>query len=892
MVSWLSGGLGYDEDDDLHAAKKHSLSSKFEDIKNASFSRTKSHDLYESLVKRSAVDLDAQLARTEKTLKDVQGRTDTDKLRHRIQVIKDLIPLKRREDEIDRERAAKTPGAAATRDARAQEAGSIFDFQDETETLSSRRPQRSFSAQKTAAQKQLAEHRKVQQRNFHGSRGQRMVALTRGELQAPQGRDRKNVLDEVLERSQRGPGNKPSPYPGVGADFGRERLSRQAKDDTEWFPRPGRLGRETNLAQQQAAHILSPGATTRNRRRSSANVKPEMIEILDSDNDEENGSGSGGAKNPEFEQPSFRVSSRPTRSTVNLSITQKIGEISAIYPPESKTRGSPRRGRAGVQKGTGTVVVTSRDLLTLRDNEFLNDSVIEFRIKKLWFEEMKQEDRDRCHVFNSFFFEKLSNRDFEKEIGNSSWEKQKAAHDRVGKWTRGVDIFKKDFVFFPIHANSHWSLVILCHPGKVKSGSINLLDGSFDDSGTQPTFLHLDSMSGGHNTKRTVAKLREYLAMEWLRVNPKEADKYMDTQDTNLLHFNDKEMPHYRLRVPQQDNGSDCGVFLLEYLNRFAINMPKQLTSEDIMAAYRNDSCPSSSALPQDFLRRDWFVSEESMVARPQISLMILKELKKAIPELDDPADRKCIDERNLRIRAIDGVIAEYEDEITSRRVIVSAAENEVSRRRERAAAANEEKRMQRVREQERDRVVIDDAPDKKLTSRNDPRTRPVVIGNRAGIPPDHFYGNLNASTTTTDRGKVKERRENGRNVDLTIDANYSKDGDVPGLGEDSSDSDSAMPRMIPSPRRDVHSDDEAWEKVKSPLTGTPVPHQPKLRSAASGANADEMYAADPFHNRRKREGSDSPQMTRRRKTDPIKEVEEVANTQDSIGLTSSVLSG
>ena len=67
----------------------------------------------------------------------------------------------------------------------------------------------------------------------------------------------------------------------------------------------------------------------------------------------------------------------------------------------------------------------------------------------------------------------------------------------------------------------------------------------------------------------------------------------------------------------------------------------------------------------------------------PWGSVQYVKELKKAIPELDDPADRKCIDERNLRIRAIDGVIAEYEDEITSRRVIVSAAENEVSRRRE-----------------------------------------------------------------------------------------------------------------------------------------------------------------------------------------------------------------
>ncbi len=79
---------------------------QFEDIKNASFSRTKSHDLYESLVKQSAVDLDAQLARHEKTLKDVQGRTDTDKLRHRIQVITDLIPLKRREERLREEQPA------------------------------------------------------------------------------------------------------------------------------------------------------------------------------------------------------------------------------------------------------------------------------------------------------------------------------------------------------------------------------------------------------------------------------------------------------------------------------------------------------------------------------------------------------------------------------------------------------------------------------------------------------------------------------------------------------------------------------------------------------------------------------------------------------------------
>ena len=56
------------------------------------------------------MDLVAQLARTEKTLKDVQGRTDTDKLRHRIQVIKDLIPLKRRETRSTESARRRHPG--------------------------------------------------------------------------------------------------------------------------------------------------------------------------------------------------------------------------------------------------------------------------------------------------------------------------------------------------------------------------------------------------------------------------------------------------------------------------------------------------------------------------------------------------------------------------------------------------------------------------------------------------------------------------------------------------------------------------------------------------------------------------------------------------------------
>ena len=63
-----------------------------------------------------------------------------------------------------------------------------------------------------------------------------------------------------------------------------------------------------------------------------------------------------------------------------------------------------------------------------------------------------------------FFYEKLTN--VGDERGKPADVLQRAAHDRVKKWTRDNNIFEKDFVFFRIHQHLHWSLVILCHPSQ------------------------------------------------------------------------------------------------------------------------------------------------------------------------------------------------------------------------------------------------------------------------------------------------------------------------------------------------------------------------------------------------------------------------------------------
>ena len=99
------------------------------------------------------------------------------------------------------------------------------------------------------------------------------------------------------------------------------------------------------------------------------------------------------------------------------------------------------------------------------------------------------------HFFNTFFYKKLSQRHGKPEGAAGGTvdgfkPNERAAHDRVKKWTKHVDIFSKvrccaasahahpqphatarvimqDFVFVPVHSGLHWSLVIICHPGVV-----------------------------------------------------------------------------------------------------------------------------------------------------------------------------------------------------------------------------------------------------------------------------------------------------------------------------------------------------------------------------------------------------------------------------------------
>ncbi|XP_034436488.1 sentrin-specific protease 6 isoform X3 [Hippoglossus hippoglossus] len=113
----------------------------------------------------------------------------------------------------------------------------------------------------------------------------------------------------------------------------------------------------------------------------------------------------------------------------------------------------------------GGISVTNEDLHCLNEGEFLNDVIIDFYLNYLVLEKLKKEDAQRSHVFSSFFYKRLNQRERRNVPDTTNLPIQKRKHNRVKTWTRHVDLFQKDFIFVPINESAHWYLAVICFPG-------------------------------------------------------------------------------------------------------------------------------------------------------------------------------------------------------------------------------------------------------------------------------------------------------------------------------------------------------------------------------------------------------------------------------------------
>jgi len=235
----------------------------------------------------------------------------------------------------------------------------------------------------------------------------------------------------------------------------------------------------------------------------------------------------------------------------------------------------------GCVRGQTSVTISSRDYLCLEAEQFLNDVIIDFYLKYLQAGLFSNNPvMAKTYTFSIYFYNRLIMNTSSKMV----MSKAEKMHSNVKKWTKNVNIFDKDFIVVPINDCDHWFVIIICYPG---------LTCQRNEGGIvkQPLMLVLDSLEDGLKDS-VCSDLRSYLTREW-------KEKMKTTRE-----FTTTTMPGFCPKIPQQDNLTDCGLFLLEYVESFFKD-------------------PISSYIPPIVSLENWFSMEKVNNKRENIAKLI-----------------------------------------------------------------------------------------------------------------------------------------------------------------------------------------------------------------------------------------------------------------------------
>ncbi|KAL1220528.1 Ubiquitin-like-specific protease ESD4 [Cardamine amara subsp. amara] len=171
--------------------------------------------------------------------------------------------------------------------------------------------------------------------------------------------------------------------------------------------------------------------------------------------------------------------------------------------------------------------ITGKVLRCLTPSSWLNDEVINVYLELLKERETREPKKYlKCHFFSTFFYKKL--------VSESGYN-----YKAVRRWTLqkklGYALIDCDMIFVPIHRGVHWTLAV-----------INNKDSKF---------LYLDSLNGVD--PMILNALAKYLGDE----AKEKSGKNIDVSSWGMEFVED---------LPQQQNGYDCGMFMLKYIDFFS----------------------------------------------------------------------------------------------------------------------------------------------------------------------------------------------------------------------------------------------------------------------------------------------------------------------------------
>ncbi|KAG0465674.1 hypothetical protein HPP92_019838 [Vanilla planifolia] len=236
-----------------------------------------------------------------------------------------------------------------------------------------------------------------------------------------------------------------------------------------------------------------------------------------------------------------------------------------------------------------SVELSHSDVHCLNPEQYLSSPIMNFYIQYLHRREFAScRPQGEHHIFNTFFYGKLQKAMSHKGDCSQYFLK-------LRRWWKGVNLFSKSYIILPIHGSSHWSLVIICIPGKE------------DESG--PLVLHLDSL-GLHSSQHVFNIVSNFLKEEWNCINQNHVTDIPFAGHVLQLPRIEKK----KVMVPQQKNEYDCGIFVLYFIKRFLEEAPQRLRKQDL-----------------SMFSTKWFKPSEASSLRKRIQELLIEEFKKSL---------------------------------------------------------------------------------------------------------------------------------------------------------------------------------------------------------------------------------------------------------------------
>lgn len=178
------------------------------------------------------------------------------------------------------------------------------------------------------------------------------------------------------------------------------------------------------------------------------------------------------------------------------------------------------------------------DIETLDSEGLLNDAILDFYMKYLYNMVLAGEQRSKIEICASAFHQKIMNEDQDND----------GAQD--------MHILDKDFIMLPVNAKEHWYLVIVCFPRNI------VRDPDTIDLKQMPRAIILDSSVGFLKTQHSAFLKKLHLFIQ----------KQIFQDSGHSINDVSARLPTDFVPIAQQSNDYDCGLFLLEFAEKFILD--------------------------------------------------------------------------------------------------------------------------------------------------------------------------------------------------------------------------------------------------------------------------------------------------------------------------------